>query len=126
MSKVYNTSVECTPEVIAAWKAANPRGIWQLQVEHERIDTGETDNKGKAILEQTYKIGYVRKPTRDEMKFAMTLATQNDPLGMVEEILKSCWLGGDQELIGDDDYFYGAAMQLQELVEIKAGQLKKL
>lgn len=106
MDKKYITAAECTPEVIAAWKAANPRGVWEIKVED--------------------KTGYVRKPTREEMKFAMTLATQNDPLGMVEEILKSCWLGGDQELIDDDDYFYGAAMQLQELVEIKAGELKKL
>lgn len=106
MEKVYKTAAEITPEVIEGLKAVNPRGVWQIDIDG--------------------KIGYVRKPTREEMKYAMTLATKNDPLGMVEEILKSCWLGGDQELLDDDDYFYGAAMQLQELVEIKAGQLKKL
>lgn len=106
MNKAYKTAAEITPEVIDALKKDNPRGVWEIEIEGKK--------------------GYVRKPTREEMKFAMTLATKNDPLGMAEEILKSCWLGGDMELIDDDDYFYGAAMQLQDLVEIKAGQLKKL
>ncbi|MBC7399847.1 MAG: hypothetical protein H7289_07855 [Mucilaginibacter sp.] len=97
---------EITPEVIEAWKSEHKRGVWQLSVDG--------------------KVGYVRKPTRDEMKYAMTFATKNDPLGMVEEILKSCWLGGDDDLINDDDFFYGAAEQLQTLIEIKAGELKKL
>lgn len=106
MSKVYITAAEIPAEVIENWKKENPRGVWEINIED--------------------KIGYVRKPTREEMKYAMTLATKNDPLGMVEEILNSCWLGGDLELKDDDDFFYGAAMQLQELIEIKTGQLKKL
>lgn len=97
---------EITDQIKEDWKKENKRGVWQLTVD------GKT--------------GFVRKPTREEMKYAMTFATKNDPLGMVEEILKSCWLGGDRELIDDDDYFYGAAEQLQTLVEIKTGELKKL
>lgn len=93
-------------EQIAEWKAQNPRGVWEVTVD------------GVAA--------YVRKPNRNEMKAAMTKATQNDPLGMVEDILDFCWLGGDEAIKTDDDLFYGAAMQLQELIQIKAGELKKL
>jgi len=103
-NKENNQSV--SQQQIDEWMKANPKGIWELSIEDKKC--------------------YVRKPTRNEMKFAMTLATKNDPLGMVEEILNSCFLGGDREIIDDDDYFYGAAMQLQELIEIKNGDLKKL
>lgn len=101
-----NQNQPVTQQQIDAWKAANPRGLWELSIEDKKC--------------------FVRKPTRNEMKYAMTLATKNDPLGMVEEILNSCFLGGDREILEDDDYFYGAAMQLQELIEIKNGELKKL
>lgn len=103
-------SANVTPELIEAWKKDNPRGIWELEVFNE----DETQSKK----------GYVRKPTRLELSAAMTL--KNNPLGQAEDILRSCWLGGDEELLDDEDYFQGAVNKFSELMEVRRGEIKKL
>lgn len=71
------------------------------------------------------KEAFLRKPTRKELSYAMTLA-QSNPLGFAETILKNCWLAGDEELRTDDAYFLGVSGQLDSLMEVKAVELKKL
>ena len=75
-------------------------------------------------MTRSKKPGYVRKPTRKELSAAMTL--KNDPLLQAEDILRSCWLGGDTELLEDEDYFQGAVAQFSELMEVRTGEIKKL
>ena len=99
-----------TPKIIEDWKKANPRGIWELKVYNE----DETENK----------TGYVRKPTRLELSAALTI--KNDPLKQAAEILNDCWLGGDDELLNDEDYSQGALAQFSELMEVRKGEIKKL
>lgn len=71
------------------------------------------------------KEGYVRKPTRKELSYAMT-KVQSNPLGFAEVILQNCWLGGHEEVRTNDAYFLGASSQLDALMEVKAAELKKL
>jgi hypothetical protein len=99
-----------TPAIIEEWKKAFPRGIWEMKVFPE--DDGEP------------KIGYFRKPTRQELGAASTI--QNDPLAIAEDLLRTSWLGGDEELLEDDDYFQGALEQYQELMKVRKGEIKKL
>ena len=122
------TSADVTEAVLDAWKAAYPRGVYRIAINTDEVlgEEEETDAKGKKYTVKVYgqKVGYVRKPVRNELSAAMTL--KNDPLGQAEDILRSCWLGGDQDLLDDDDYFQGALMQFQEVMEIKSGEIKKL
>jgi hypothetical protein len=122
------TSADVTDAVLEAWKAEYPRGVFRIAVNTDDVlgEEEESDVKGKKQKVKVYakKIGFVRKPTRNELSAAMTL--KNDPLGQAEDILRSCWLGGDQDLLDDDDYFQGALMQFQEVMEIKSGEIKKL
>ncbi len=74
---------------------------------------------------QDNKEGFVRKPTRKELSYAMT-KVQSNPLGFAEAILQNCWLGGDEEIRTNDDYFLGASSQLDALMEVKTAELKKL
>ncbi len=71
------------------------------------------------------KEGFLKKPSRKILKAAMA-KMQTDPLSFVERILTDCWLGGDEQVRTDDDYFFGAAEQLEGLMETKKAELKKL
>jgi hypothetical protein len=59
------------------------------------------------------------------MSYAMT-KMQSNPLGYAEVILNQCFLGGDEEVKTNDDYFFGAAAQLEQMIEAKNAALKKL
>lgn len=84
-------------------------------------------NKHGDVFEITVedKSAYLRKPDRKTLAFAMT-KVQTDPLGFSEILLTNCWLAGDEEIRNDDAYFLAAISQLDQLVEVKASEVKKL
>ena len=43
-----------------------------------------------------------------------------------ETILNQCFVAGDEEVKTSDEYFLGAAGQLEHLMEVKNAELKKL
>lgn len=98
-------SGQATDDQIAQWKAENIRGVWGI------------------IFSD--KIGYFRKPSRDEMKSVATMG-QTDPIGQIETLMNDSWLGGDKAILTDDDYFLGASSTYQDLVAIRTAELKKL
>ena len=71
------------------------------------------------------KTAYLKKPDRNTLASAMAMGKTN-PMKTGETILKSCWLGGDDEIKSDDSYFFGALQQIDQLIEIKAAEIKKL
>lgn len=71
------------------------------------------------------KVGYVKKPDRKILGAAATVGSK-DPMRYNEVLLNNVWLGGDEELKTNDDYFLGVSAQLAELIEIKEVTLKKL
>jgi hypothetical protein len=93
-----------TPEQIAEWKKKYG-DIFQISVDEHSC--------------------YLRRPNRKELSYA-AVAGKNDPLKYNENILKSCWLGGDEEIRDDDVLFFSAGSVLAEIIEIKAAELKKL
>lgn len=101
--KKYTTSKEVTPEIIAGWKAKH-KGIAE-------------------ISNPDYK-GWIRKPTRDEMREILSL--QTDPITYTERILDMIWLGGDEQLLKDDEEFLSIMPEVQKVMDIKHAELKKL
>lgn len=71
-----------------------------------------------------FAIGILRKPTRLDMKPIMNKLS-NDPLGAMEVLLQNCWLGGDTEILSDDDLFLGACTSLQSMIEVRYSEIKK-
>ena len=71
------------------------------------------------------KICYLKKPGRKEMSYAASIGT-SDPMGMVEGILNTCFLGGCEDFKTDDDLFLAAASQLEGIVATKHAELVKL
>jgi len=93
-----------TPEQINEWKAKHG-DVFEIAVEDKR--------------------GYIRKPDRKVLGAAMSFA-QSNPLKMGEIILTNCWLGGDECIRTDDDYFFGVNAQLEQIITIKEAEIKKL
>ncbi|RIV21395.1 hypothetical protein DYU11_18490 [Fibrisoma montanum] len=69
-------------------------------------------------------VGYFRKPNRVEMNYISTF--HNQPFKMQEQLVKACFLGGDTRILHVDGFMLGAAQALNELLEVKRGELKKL
>lgn len=73
------------------------------------------------------KVAYFRKPTRQEISYASVASNQmKDAVKYTETLMRSCWLGGDMEILERDEYFLGAAPIIDALTEVKAGEIKKL
>ncbi|MCX8018935.1 MAG: hypothetical protein N2747_00405 [Chitinophagaceae bacterium] len=71
------------------------------------------------------KTAYFKKPSRKTLMYASTVL-QNNPLRFNEILMQECFLGGDRELIENDDYFLSASSCLADIIEIKTAELKKL
>jgi len=100
------TVAEITQEQIDAWKKEHTKGVHKLTVED--------------------KAGFVRNPNRNDLKYAMTRLKGGGELDMAEALLEEIWLGGDSELLEDDDYFFAAVSQVQDLMQVKNASLVKL
>lgn len=73
------------------------------------------------------KVAYFRKPTRQEMSYASVASNQmKDAVKYTETLMRSCFLGGDTDILEEDEYFLGAAPIIEALTEVKAGEIKKL
>ena len=71
------------------------------------------------------KIAYLRKPDRQIIAYGLTKVS-TDPLGFNEVILKNCWIAGDEEIKTNDDYFMAVSAQLEQIMEVKTADIKKL
>ncbi len=71
------------------------------------------------------KVAYLRSPNRMVMSLAMTEQAKGDLLAMAEVLLENCWICGHEEIKTDDEYFYGAMSQIQEIIQIKGASLEK-
>lgn len=70
-------------------------------------------------------VGYFKKPSRKTLMFAST-QIQTNPLKFNEILMEQCWLGGDEALVKDDNYFLAVSGKLGEIIEIKQAEIKKL
>lgn len=71
------------------------------------------------------KVCYLKKPGRKELSFA-SVTSGNDEYKWNEAIVESCWLGGDEEIKTNDDYFLPLCGQLLVLVKREESYIKKL
>ena len=76
------------------------------------------------VLESDDLIAYIKKPSRDQLKYGMSV-NQNDMLGLTEHILESGWLAGDEALKTEDRYFLDISSQIDRIIETTSVSLKK-
>jgi len=96
------------------------------QVDQEKIDTWKKENNGNVYA---IKVGghicYLRKPNRQEVAYAATIA-QNNPLKSNEALLNACWLGGSEAIKNDDELFFAASAELPGIINVKKAELVNL
>ena len=49
-----------------------------------------------------------------------------DPVKMTEVMLNQLWVAGDEEIKTRDDLFLAASQKMQEVLEVKEAEIKKL
>lgn len=68
---------------------------------------------------------YLHKPDRRVIDLATTSSRQRPSL-FEETIMTNCWLAGDKEIISDTELFYGAAAQMNGLMQTATAEMVKL
>ncbi len=96
-----------------------------VKITQAQIAQWKKDNGTVFKVEIEDAVCYLKKPDRKTLSFAMTDA-QTNPLGFAEVILENCWLGGDEIIKTNDDYFMAASGVIDELIEIKQAAIKKI
>ena len=99
-----NTKTDLTPEEIESYKAEY-REVYEITVEDKKC--------------------FIHKPTRQILDAAMNASSKRNSM-FNETLLRNCWLAGNKEIMEDDDYFMGASAQLDQVIEFKTAELKKL
>lgn len=91
---------------------------WKEQYKNVFAYDVETD-EGKTVRL------YFKQPDRRVLS-AATITAKGDPMRYNEVVLKNCLLEGDECLLKDDSIFFGLSSKVDELVNAKVGELKKL
>lgn len=70
------------------------------------------------------KVAYFKKASRATMRAALSFL-EKDRIKYMEIIIENCWIGGDEAMKSEDEYFYGLMGVVPELAEAKNAEIKK-
>ena len=65
----------------------------------------------------------LHRPTRRDLSYVSVV---KDPVKMSEAMLNQLWVVGDEEIKTQDDLFLAAIQKMQEVLEVKEAEIKKL
>lgn len=65
----------------------------------------------------------LHRPTRKDLSFVSVV---KDPIKMSETMLNQLWVAGDEEIKTDDALFLAAIQKMQDVLEVKEAEIKKL
>lgn len=65
----------------------------------------------------------LHRPTRQNLSYASVV---KDPIKLTEVMLNQLWVAGDEEIKTQDDLFLAASQKMQEVLEVKEAEIKKL
>ena|ERR1044072_197168 len=95
-----------TEEQVQKWKQQNKQGIYSIEADGH--------------------IAYFKNPNRHEMNCTMSKASLDAALNMYEELAKLTFLGGSEELLSDDQMFFGLVQEIKVKMEGKRATLVNL
>src|ERR1700761_5814277 len=97
---------QATAEQIKAWKEKYKDGIYAIQVDGY--------------------IAYFKNPNRHELNCAMSKASSDRALDMYEELTNLTFIGGSEEVLKDDQKFFGLVQQVKGKMDGKKATLVNL
>ena len=65
----------------------------------------------------------LHRPTRQDLSYVSVL---KDPIKISETMLNQLWVAGDEEIKTDDSLFLAAIQKMQDVLEVKEAEIKKL
>lgn len=65
----------------------------------------------------------LHRPTRKDLSYASAV---KDPIKMSEVMLNALWVAGDEEIKEDDSLFLAAIQKMEDILEVKEAEIKKL
>lgn len=94
------------------------------QVDQEQIDKWKKEfgQVWEVIVED--RVCYLKKASRNTLRAALTFLDK-DRIKYMEIIIENCWLGGDEAIKKEDEYFYGLMTVVPELAAAKDAEIKK-
>lgn len=95
------------------------------QIEEWKKKHGEMYRLSIVDSEENAHVCYLKKPSRKSIGYA-SVGSKSNPIKFNEILLKECFVGGDEEIMKDDDLFLSAGGQLAELIQIREAELVKL
>ncbi len=103
-----------TKAQLTEWE--NKYGNIKKIVVGREVETQENkDGNPKEVIINEGKVAYLRKPDRATIRYAMTKTVRADQtidtISSGEVVLKKCRLGGDEEIMKDDKYYFRACME---------------
>lgn len=99
-----------------------------MEFKQERIEELKRKHGDIYLIEvhdedKTYS-GIVRKANRKDLSFVSMI--KDDPIKMMETLMRNVWIEGDEELMDRDDLFLSVMPKLEELLKTKEAEIKKL
>lgn len=65
----------------------------------------------------------LHRPTRQNLSYVSVV---KDPIKMSEAMLNQLWVAGDEDIKTDDSLFLAAIQKMQDVLEVKEAEIKKL
>jgi hypothetical protein len=97
------------------------------EVTQEQIEAWKKKFGDVFLIEVKDKKLYLRPPGRNELGYMYSTEKKGDNIFDAQAVvMKSCFLGGDSEVIDDDKYFMAACKRLEVLMDFGEAKIKKL
>ena len=97
----------------------------EMNIEELKKQYGKVFSYTVELEDGTVKTVHFKQPERRVMS-AATVQSKGDPIRYNEIVLNNCLIGDDKSFLEDDSVFYGLSQKVDELVNAKVGELKKL
>jgi hypothetical protein len=107
-------------------KEAAPSLISEVQLDAWKREHKTIFEISVKVTEGDVATGYIKKPSRDVVSRAISLAKRNQVIEAGDFIMQNSWLGGDERLLHDDDVSLTASGIATETANILDGELKKI
>ncbi|WP_080058293.1 hypothetical protein [Spirosoma aerolatum] len=128
--KKPQTSAEVTEEVLAGWKQKFGE-VFIVEVAKDAVDPENVFDGVEFELEDGAEIagdkfiGYLRKPNKQIRAMAYSSLGVGGYMEAAKNMLKACWLGGDNEILLNEARLHFAASQIADWIQIYQASLKK-
>lgn len=76
-------------------------------------------------IEVDERVAYLKKPTKHILA-AANKSSKGEPFKFNDNIMRMCWLGGDEEIRVNDDLSLAVTGVLDEILEVATASVKKL